>query len=178
MAEITLGVKTFEFGDRHGAHLGMKVTAIFAKITTQIASSAMFHQFCTPFWMHKVAALTTNSMFTIIVLVMATHFNRFGSISSYAGIRFGFIVVVVFVVVVVVTAFVVVVGTAAVVVVVVALVVVVVVVVVVIVVIFMIISALPSTLACHMAVREKREVPPPRRRKRNQNLVFVTMIRF
>ena len=100
MAEITLGVKTFEFGDRHGAHLGMKVTAIFAKITTQIASSAMFHQFCTPFWMHKVAALTTNSMFTIIVLVMATHFNRFGSISSYAGIRFGFIVVVVVVVVV------------------------------------------------------------------------------
>ena len=121
MAEITLGVKTLEFGDRHGAHLGMKVTAIFAKITTQIASSAMFHQFCTPFWMHKVAALTTNSMFTIIVLVMATHFNRFGSISSYAGIRFGFIVVVV---VVVVTAFVVVVVvTAAVVVVVVALVV-------------------------------------------------------
>ena len=124
MAEITLGVKTLEFGDRHGAHLGMKVTAIFAKITTQIASSAMFHQFCTPFWMHKVAALTTNSMFTIIVLVMATHFNRFGSISSYAGIRFGFIVVVVVVVVVVVTAFVVVVVvTAAVVVVVVALVV-------------------------------------------------------
>ena len=43
MAKITLAVKTFEFRDRHWAHLGKKVKAMLTKITTQIVLGAMFH---------------------------------------------------------------------------------------------------------------------------------------
>ena len=53
MAKITLAVKTFEFRDRHWAHLGMKVKAMLAKITTQIVLGAMFHKLSTPLWMQS-----------------------------------------------------------------------------------------------------------------------------
>ena len=70
MTQIAFCIKTFLLRNRSRTHLWMKRRALFAQVTPLVGSGSVFHQFSAPFRVGELTFSATNTMTTLIVLIV------------------------------------------------------------------------------------------------------------
>ena len=70
MAECTREIKALGLSDGQWAHLGVKVFTLGTQIATLVSPCTMSHELLTPLGMTVQAPFPTNTMFTLVILIV------------------------------------------------------------------------------------------------------------